>query len=70
MYMDKKKSPQIENSAEITLIEFADLVRQMRHNQRRYLAHRRPEVLETCKRLEYQVDSVINKLFDAQLKIF
>ena len=50
--MEEEKTPQIENPGKITLEEFAELIRQMRHNQRRYFAQRRPEILETCKRLE------------------
>ena len=47
--MEEEKTPQIENLGKITLEEFAELIRQMRHNQRRYFAQRRPEILETCK---------------------
>ena len=68
--MEEEKAPQIENPDKITLKEFAELVRQMRHNQRRYSAQRRPEILETCKKLESQVDAVIAKMFDKQLRIF
>lgn len=65
-----EKTPQIENSAGITLEMFAGLVRQMRHNQRRYQALRRPEILETCKEYERQVDEIVAKLFDTQLRLF
>lgn len=68
--MKEEKAPQIENSGKITLEEFAELVKQMRHNQRRYFAQRRPEILETCKKLESEVDAVIAKMFDKQLRIF
>lgn len=68
--MKEEKAPQIENSGKITLEEFAELVKQMRHNQRRYFAQRRPEILETCKKLESEVDAVIEKMFDKQLRIF
>lgn len=70
IYMEEEKKPQIENPGKITLEEFAELIRQMRHNQRRYFAQRRPEILETCKRLECEVDAVIAKIFDKQLKMF
>jgi hypothetical protein len=70
MYMEEEKAPQIENPGKITLEEFAELVKQMRHNQRRYFAQRRPEILATCKKLESEVDAVIAKLFDKQLRIF
>lgn len=68
--MKEENAPQIENPEKITLEEFAELVKQMRHNQRRYFAQRRPEILATCKKLESEVDAVIAKLFDKQLRIF
>ena len=68
--MEEEKAPQIKNPEKITLEEFAELVKQMRHNQRRYFAQRRPEILATCKKLESEVDAVIAKLFDKQLRIF
>lgn len=70
MYAEEEKAPQIENPREIMLEEFAELVRQMRHNQRRYFAQRRPEILETCKRLEHEVDAIVAKLTDKQMKLF
>ena len=70
MYIETEKAPQIENHDKITLEEFAELVKQMRHNQRRYFAQRRPEILATCKKLESEVDAVIAKMFDKQLSIF
>lgn len=70
IYMEEEKTPQIENADKITLEEFAELVRQMRHNQRRYFAQRRPEILATCKKLESEVDAVIAKVFDKQLRMF
>ena len=68
--MEEEKTTQIENPGKITLEEFAELVKQMRHNQRRYFAQRRPEILATCKKLESEVDAVIAKLLDKQLRIF
>lgn len=68
--METEKAPLIENPDKITLEEFAELVKQMRHNQRRYFAQRRPEILATCKKLESEVDAVIAKMFDKQLRIF
>jgi hypothetical protein len=70
MYTEEEKAPQIENPREITLEEFAELVRQMRHNQRRYFAQRRPEILAICKKLESEVDAIIAKMFDKQMKLF
>lgn len=68
--MEEEKTPQIENPGKITLEEFAELIRQMRHNQRRYLAQRRPEILETCKRLESKVDAIVAKITDKQMRLF
>lgn len=68
--MEEEKAPQIESLGKITLEEFAELIRQLRHNQRRYFAQRRPEILATCKKLESEVDAVIAKMFDKQLKMF
>lgn len=68
--MEEEKPRKIENPGKITLEEFAELIRQMRHNQRRYFAQRRPEILATCKKLESEVDAVIAKMFDKQLKMF
>lgn len=50
--------------------EFAELIRQMRHNQRRYFAQRRPEILETCKRLEGEIDAIVAKITDKQMRLF
>lgn len=68
--METEKALQIENPDKITLEEFAELVKQMRHNQRRYFAQRRPEILGTCKRLEHEVDAIVAKLTDKQLCLF
>lgn len=70
MYTEEEKAPQIENPGKITLEEFAELVKQMRHNQRRYFAQRRPEILETCKRLEHEVDAIVAKITDKQMRLF
>lgn len=68
--MEEEKPRKSKNPGKITLEEFAELIRQMRHNQRRYFAQRRPEILATCKKLESEVDAVIAKMFDKQLKMF
>lgn len=68
--MEEEKDPQIENPGKITLEEFAELIRQMRHNQRRYLAQRRPEILATCKKLESEVDAIVAKITDKQMRLF
>lgn len=68
--MEEEKTPQIENPGKITLEEFAELIRQMRHNQRRYFAQRRPEILATCKKLEREVDAIVAKITDKQMRLF
>lgn len=68
--MKTEKRPQIENYDKITLKEFAELVKQMRHSQRRYFAHRRPKILDTCKKMEREVDTIVAKITDRQLKLF
>lgn len=50
--------------------EFVELVRQVRHNQRRYMVSRRPEILETCRELESRLDAVISELTDRQMRLF
>lgn len=49
---------------------FVELVKQMRHNKRRSFAQRRPEILETCKQLEREVDAIVSKLTDTQMKLW
>ena len=55
--MEEEKTTQIENPGKITLEEFAELIRQLRSNKRRYFTPRRPEIMETCKRLETEADT-------------
>lgn len=54
----------------ITLEQFVEKVKQMRHNQRRYCRTHKPEILETLEPLEKEIDDIINKLTDTQLKLF
>ena len=54
----------------ITLDYLADLVKQMRHAQKRYFATRNREVLAESKRLEAMVDAAINKVYDTQTSLF
>ena len=55
---------------EITLDYLADLVKKMRHQQRRYFATRSKDVLAESKRLEALVDAVIGRLYDKQMRLF
>lgn len=70
MHMETEKAPQTKNPAEITLIELAELVKQMRLNQRRYFRFRKPEILETCKAQEKQVDEIVAKLTEKKVSLF
>jgi hypothetical protein len=53
-----------------TIDQFVELVKQMRHNQRRYFNLRRPEILATCKELERQVDEAIAEITNLQKQLF
>lgn len=67
--MDKKQFTQ-RGAAKTSLVELAQLVKQMRHNQRRYELFRKPEILETKLKLEKEVDDIINIITDTQKSIF
>ena len=69
-YINMEKIEQNENSQKITLEEFAKLVKDMRHQQRRYFATRNKDVLSESRKLEAKVDAVINDMFDLQRKLF
>ena len=68
--MEEKKTPNNENSVEITLEQFAEKVKQMRHYQRRYFATRDKTIMQESKKIEAEVDCIINKLFDRQMNLF
>ena len=68
--MEQKKTPNNANSVEITLETFAEKVKQMRHYQRRYFATRDKTIMQESKKLEAEVDGIINKLFDRQMNLF
>lgn len=68
--MEKEKIDCGEIPDEITLEYFSNLVKQMRHQQRRYFATRNSDILKESKRLERQVDAIIAKMFDTQMKLF
>lgn len=58
------------NSVEITLDVFAEKVKQMRHYQKRYFATRDKTIMQESKKLEAEVDSIINKLYNRQMNLF
>ena len=68
--MEEKKTQNNANFVEITLEEFAEKVKQMRHYQRRYFATRDETMMWESKKLETEVDAIINKIFDRQMNLF
>lgn len=56
------------NESELKI--FIDLVKQMRHNQKRYNRFQKPEIRDTLDAIEKEVDDIINKLTDNQLNIW
>lgn len=67
---NENKSPQIGNTSKITLEELAQMVKQMRHNQRRCERNPTPEKVATRTAWEQKVDGVIAVLTDTQMKLF
>lgn len=67
---DETKAPQIENPEKITVREFAEMVKQMRHNQRRCQRNPTPEKLATLEIWERRVDAVVAVVTDTQLKLW
>lgn len=68
--MEEKKSQNNANSGKITLKEFAEKVKQMRHYQKRYFATRDKTIMQESKKLETEVDAMINNIFDRQMNLF
>ena len=68
--IEEKKSQNNANSEEITLKGFADKVKQMRHYQKRYFATRDETIMNESKKLETEVDAMINNIFDRQMNLF
>lgn len=68
--MEEKKSQNNANSKKITLEEFAEKVKQMRHYQKRYFATRDKTIMQESKKLETEVDAMINNIFDRQMNLF
>ena len=67
---DETKAPQIENPEKITAKDLAEMVKQMRHNQRRCEWNPTPEKIATRTAWEQKVDGVIAVLTDTQMKLF
>lgn len=68
--MEEKKNQNNANSGKITLEEFAEKVKQMRHYQKRYFATRDKTIMQESKKLETEVDTMINNIFDKQMNLF
>lgn len=68
--MEEKTNGNTAGFEKITLEEFAEEVRQMRYQQRRYFAYRRPEVLERSKELERRVDGIVDEILNNQPQLF
>lgn len=68
--MEKETNGNTAGSEKITLEKFAEEVRQMRYQQRRYFAYRRPEVLERSKELERRVDKMVEEILDVNPQLF
>ena len=68
--MEEKTNGNTAGFEKITLEKFAEEVRQMRYQQRRYFAYRRPEVLERSKELERRVDRIVDKILNDQPQLF
>lgn len=68
--MEEKKSQNNANSEEITSEGFAERVKKMRHYQKRYFATRDKTIMQESKKLEAEVDAMINKMFDRQMNLF
>lgn len=70
MYNEETKDRENGNQAKLTFEEFVELVKEMRHQQRRYFALRKPETLERSKELEREVDKAIERIEDKQMSLF
>lgn len=71
--MDETRLPQLECLRDITpeqAIEYVRFVAELRHNQKRYFATRKPDALERSKRMERELDALNAKLLDLQPKLF
>ena len=67
---DETKAPQIENPEKITAKDLAEMVKQMRHNQRRCQRNPTPEKLATLESWERKVDAIVAKITDKQMRLF
>lgn len=71
--MDETRLPQLECLRDMTpeqVVEYVRFVAELRHNQKRYFATRKPDALERSKRMERELDALNAKLLDLQPKLF
>lgn len=71
--MEGLKTPQTQNLQEITpagFREYVEFVAELRHNQRRYFATKKPDALARSKEMEHALDDLNARLLDKQLSIF
>ena len=68
--MGEKTNGNTADSEKIRLEKFAEEVRQMRYQQRRYFAYRRPEVLERSKELERRGDKMVEEILNINPQLF
>ena len=67
------KAPAIEDFEKITPEQFrlyVEYVAELRHNQRRYFATRKPDALRRSKEMERELDILNARLLDKQLSMF
>ena len=71
--METLKTPQVANLEKITqelFREYVEFVAELRHNQRRYFATKKPDALARSKEMERALDELNARLLDKQLSIF
>ena len=60
----------METPTPVTFEAFIEMVKQMRHNQRRFENQNKPEINETRIKCEKEVDLVIAQMTDTQIKLW
>lgn len=71
--MESLNAPKIEDLGEITPEQAAEYVRyvaELRHQQRRYFATRKPDALETSKQMEKALDKLNEHLLNPIPSLF
>lgn len=71
--METPKCPQIQNLDKITpeqAKQYVKFVATLRHQQKRFFTFRTPELLQTCKQMETELDKLNADLLDPNPKLF